>query len=77
MFNTTILVLCILTVIKFIFLCILKRVPQMNDDYVARLIIGSVSAWGIIEIYVKFLMYEYKPVMNEVMICYNVCNVII
>ena len=49
----------------------------MNDDYVARLIIGSVSAWGIIEIYVKFLMYEYKPVMNEVMICYNVCNVII
>ena len=66
LFNTVIFVLCILTIIKFTILCILQRVPQMNDDFVAKTIIGSVSVWGIIEIYHKFLMFDNKPVMNEV-----------
>ena len=38
----------------------------MNDDFVAKTIIGSVSIWGVIEIFYKFLMFENKPVMNEV-----------
>ena len=67
LFNTIISILCILTIIKFTFLCILQRVPEMNDDFVAKTIIGSVSIWGVIEIFYKFLMFENKPVMNEVM----------
>ena len=38
----------------------------MNDDFVAKTIIGSGSVWGVIEIYHKFLMFDNKPVMNEV-----------
>ena len=65
LFNIVVFVLCILTIIKFTILCILQRVPEMNDDFVAKTIIGSVSVWGIIEIYHKFLMFDNKPVMNE------------
>ena len=66
LFNTAVLILCILTIIKFLFLCILRRVPEMNDDLVARIIICSVSLWGIIENVMKFLFFDYKPVVNEV-----------
>ena len=76
LFNTIISILCILTIIKFTFLCILQRVPEMNDDFVAKTIIGSVSIWGVIEIVYKFLMFDNKPVMNEVMLLVKIILVI-
>ena len=32
----------VLTVIKFVFLCVLKRIPEMDDDFVSMIIIRSV-----------------------------------
>ena len=46
----------------------------MNDDFVAKTIIGSGSVWGVIEIYHKFLMFDNKPVMNEVTFIYLNCG---
>ena len=66
LFNAIVLILCILTFIKFTFLCVMKRIPEMNDECISRAIIGSVCIWGVVEVCVKFLMFENKPVVNEV-----------
>ena len=66
LFNAIVLILCILTFIKFTFLCVMKRIPELNDECMSRAIIGSVCIWGVVEVYVKFLMFENKPVVNEV-----------
>ena len=66
MFNAFVLVLGILTIMKFLFLCVLQRIPEMNDEAITQGIIGSVCLWGSFEMYIKFLLGNNKPVVNEV-----------
>ena len=66
LYNSFTLVLFTLTVMKYVFLCILKRVPEMNDELVTRIVIGGVCIWSALELCAKFLMFPGKPVVNEV-----------
>ena len=42
-FITVCVIFSCLTIMKFLFLCVLRRIPEMDDDYVSSIIIRSVT----------------------------------
>ena len=59
-----VIIVTILAIMKFLFLCILKRVPEIDDDFLSRIIISSVMAFGS---FVSALKYGFwtRPSTNE------------
>ena len=52
---------------KFVFLCILKKVPEMDDDFLAKMIGISLSMVSAFAVGVKFLMNRL-PNASEVQV---------
>ena len=70
--NSFTLILFTMTVIKFVILWILKRMPEVNDELATKVIIGSVCGWTMFECIAKFdVFYSAKPVVNEVNLLQN------
>ena len=63
-FISIIFVYTSLIVMKFVFVCVLKRIPQMDDDYIANVITQVIKLFCIIIVGSKF-WYE-KPNMQQV-----------
>ena len=63
-FISEVLLVASITFLKFTFLCILKRIPEMDDDVVAKRIIRFVSFITVSIVGSKF-WYE-KPNMQQV-----------
>ena len=63
-FISEVLLVASITILKFTFLCILKRIPEMDDDLVAKGIIQFVSFFTVSIVGSKF-WYE-KPNMQQV-----------
>ena len=54
---------------KFVFLCVLKRVPDMDDDLVAKWVLRSIMALSFGLSAIKY-SGETKPNKNEVTFVY-------
>ena len=67
LFMTFPIFIAILTLMKFTVLCVIKRLPDIDDDYVAKSIIAYVSIIGMVGGGFKFLV-KRKPTMHEVQI---------
>ena len=67
-FSLIVMVYSSLTVIKFIVLCILKRVPEIDDDFVAKCIIRSIVSIFLVLVGSKF--WNEKPTLQQVNIAY-------
>ena len=63
---TFVTIITILTIMKFLFLCVLKTVPEFDDDFMSKTIIGIVMTFGTIVTMVKYGFWS-NPSMNEVM----------
>ena len=63
-FISIVLAFTSVTILKFIFLCLLRRIPQMDDDLVAKSIIRSIWFISVLIVCSKF-WYE-KPNMQQV-----------
>ena len=63
-FVSAVLIIASVTFMKFLFLCILKRIPEMDDDFVANAIIRFGLSTAYIITCSKF-WYE-KPNMQQV-----------
>ena len=63
-FISIIFVYTSLTVMKFVFVCVLKRIPQMDDDYIANVITLFIKLFCIIIVGSKF--WHEKPNMQQV-----------
>ena len=59
-------IITILTTIKYIFLCVLKYVPEFDDDKISKIIIRTVMIFGIVITGVKYGFWN-NPSLNEVM----------
>ena len=66
LFMTFPIFIAILTLMKFIVLCVIKRLPDIDDDFVAKSIIAIVSIIGMVGGGFKYLV-KRKPTMNEVL----------
>ena len=62
---TFVIIITVITVMKFYFLCVLKRVPEFDDDLIAKRIIGAVMIFGTAITAVKYGFWS-NPSMNEV-----------
>ena len=65
LFVQTLMILCALTVIKFVFLCVLKRVPDMDDDLAAKWVLRSIMTLSFGLSAIKY-SGETRPNKNEV-----------
>lgn len=66
LFVTFAIIIAILTIMKFVFLCIIKGIPEFDDDKVTRMILVGVSSFGGIICGIKYGM-NTKPTINEVL----------
>ena len=66
-FSSIVMVYSSLTVIKFIVLCILKWVPEIDDDFAAKCIIRSIVTVCLLLVGTKF--WNEKPNLQQVNIC--------
>ena len=62
---TFVSIITILTTMKYIFLCVLKYVPEFDDDKISKIIIGTVMIFGNVITGVKFGFWN-NPSLNEV-----------
>ena len=62
---TFVIIITIITVMKYYFLCVLKRVPEFDDDLMARRILGVVIIFGTAITALKYGFWR-NPSMNEV-----------
>ena len=62
---TFVSIITILTTMKYIFLCVLRRVPEFDDDKISKIIIGTVMIFGGVITGVKFGFWN-NPSLNEV-----------
>ena len=65
LFVQTLMILCVLTIMKFVFLCVLKRIPDMDDDLVAKWLLRSIVALSLGMSAIKYFG-QTKPNKNEV-----------
>ena len=63
-FISIVLAFTSVTILKFTFLCLLRRIPQMDDDFVAKSIIRTIWFVSVSIVCSKF-WYE-KPNMQQV-----------
>ena len=66
LFTIFVCLICSMTILEYIFLCVLKRIPEMDDDLIANRIITMIWILGSIVGPFKFLMNR-RPNANEVM----------
>ena len=66
LFTIFVCLICSMTILEYIFLCVLKRIPEMDDDLIANRIITMIWILGSIVGPFKFLMNR-RPNSNEVM----------
>ena len=62
---TFVIIITILTILKFVFLCVMKRIPEFDDDLLSRRIISSVMIFGTVILAFKYGLWT-KPSTNEV-----------
>ena len=60
-----------MTVLEFLFLCVLRRIPEMDDDIVAKWIIKSIWIFGSFFGTLKFIMNR-RPNTNEVILSFTI-----
>ena len=63
-FVSAVLIIASVTFMKFLFLCVLKRIPEMDDDYIATCIIRCVLFVILLVCGTKF--WNEKPNMQHV-----------
>ena len=70
-FSSIVMVYSSLTVIKFIVLCILKRVPEMDDDFAAKCIIRTIVIICLLLVGTKFWNGEKPDLQKVKMLAYQ------
>ena len=70
-FSSIVMVYSSLTVIKLIFLCILKRVPEMDDDFAAKCIIRTIVIICLLLVGTKFWNGEKPDLQKVKMLAYQ------
>ena len=65
---TITLIIAIIAALKFFFLCVIKRFPEIDDEKMTQRIVAVVLAVGLVASGVQNGM-DRKPSMSEVSIC--------